>query len=162
MPPHNFRVKVGSIIIILRDLTPENGLFNGTRLFVKLATLLTLICYLLSNPQHAVIIPRIQLAPSQSPLPFTLRQRQFPIRLVYAMTTNKSQGQTFDRVRLLLPSPVFSHGQLYVALSRVRTRNDIKIQMVDGPIQGFNSDRGTYSTRNIVYREVIPSLNEIA
>ena len=37
------------------------------------------------------------------------------------MTVNKAQGQTFERVGIYLPSPVFSHGQLYVAFSLLST-----------------------------------------
>ncbi len=46
------------------------------------------------------------------------------------MTMNKSQGQTFDRLGLLLPQPVFSRGQLYVAFSRVRSQMSAKIQLI--------------------------------
>ena len=45
---------------------------------------------------------------------------QFPIRLSFAMTTKKLQDQTIDRIELLLSQPVFSHGQPYVAFSRVQ------------------------------------------
>eukprot|EP00102_Acyrthosiphon_pisum_P019922 XP_016657132.1 PREDICTED: uncharacterized protein LOC107882766 [Acyrthosiphon pisum] len=63
------------------------------------------------------------------------------------MTINKSQGQTFDRVGLLPPSPAFSHGQLYVAFSRVRDAQSVRVGMhCDG--------NGRFVTKNFVYAEV--------
>ena len=47
------------------------------------------------------------------------------------MTINKSQGQTVKNVRLYLPKPVFSHGQIYVAVSRVTSPHDLRILCVD-------------------------------
>ncbi len=64
---------------------------------------------------------------SDDVLPFVLRRRQFPIRLCYAMTINKSQGQTLQYVGLNLETPVFSHGQLYVAMSRVQKPQNLKL-----------------------------------
>ncbi|XP_065674125.1 uncharacterized protein LOC136091069 [Hydra vulgaris] len=54
-------------------------------------------CNVTPNSIHGHFLK--QLAPSDSNLPFVLKRRQFPVRLAYSMTINKSQGQTFDRVK---------------------------------------------------------------
>ena len=71
------------------------------------------------------ILPRIQLTPSVVDLPFTFCRRQFPVRLAYSTTINKSQGQTFDKAG---SRPCFTHGQLYVAFSRAQDFQGVKIQ----------------------------------
>jgi len=74
-------------------------------------------------------IPRIKFISNNSGLPFTFARKQFPLQLAYAMTINKSQGQTLSHVGLHLVDDVFLHGQLYVAFSRTKAPTNIKVQL---------------------------------
>jgi ATP-dependent exoDNAse (exonuclease V) alpha subunit len=94
-----------------------------------------------------VFIPRITLYTRKSDLTFILARRQFPVRLSFAMTINKSQGQSVRHVGIDLRTPVFTHGQLYVALSRATTVNQIYVLFPEG-------EEGT-QTQNVVYPEVL-------
>ena len=81
------------------------------------------------------------------------------------MTVNKSQGQTIPNVRVYLPEPVFSHSQLYVALSRATARSNIRILVVPaaekdvnkGKEKGNGKKKATKDIfiKNIVYKEVL-------
>jgi hypothetical protein len=150
-PPHHLRLKRGAIVMLLRNLHVRGGLCNGTRLIVDdLSSPKYLSCLKLSRSEapHRVLIPRIDLIPSDSIYPFKLRRRQFPIRLAFSMTINKAQGQTFSFVGLDLKLPVFSHGQLYVALSRCRQASGVKIE-----IDRYNPEKR--QTKNIVMKSVL-------
>ncbi|CAG8632601.1 37545_t:CDS:2 [Gigaspora margarita] len=68
----------------------------------------------------------------------------FPVSLAFAMTINKSQGQSLSRVGLDLTTPIFTHGQLYVALSRTTSKQNLKIIT--------NNDK---RTKNIVYTKIL-------
>ena len=103
--------------------------------------------------KQRVMISRIKLAPSDVNLPFVLERRQLPVRLAYSMTINKAQGQTFDKVGIYLPAPVFSHGQLYVALSRAKSFKDIFVKICETTTQGKRKTK--YITQNVVYYEIL-------
>jgi len=94
----------------------------------------------------------MDLVPSYSGLPFKFQRRQFLISLCFAMTINKSQGQTLSRVGLYLPQPVFTHGQLYVAISIVKTKRELKILILD------EDGNATNTTKNVVYKEIFETL----
>ena len=105
-------MNVGIPIRLLRNMDRTNGLCNGTVLIVKQLGTRVIEAKVL-NGSHAgnvVFLPRITLSPSDGIFPFTLKRRQFPIRLAFAMTINKSQGQTISNVGIYLPAPVFGSG----------------------------------------------------
>ncbi|XP_008180300.1 uncharacterized protein LOC103308536 [Acyrthosiphon pisum] len=118
MPLHNLRLKIGSPIIFLRNLNAPKQC-NGTRLVTKKIMGNVLEATILNGKfeGEVVLLPRIPMIHSDSLIPF--RRLQFPIRFAFAMTINKSQGQTMSICGLDLDNPVFSQGQLYVACSHV-------------------------------------------
>ena len=146
-------LKVGCPVMFLRNLDPLKGLCNGTRLRVSQIGRKVLKCRIISGDAkfagNVVFILRITLAPSAEDLPLPLRRSQFPVRLAFAMTVNKSQGQSLKHVGLDLWSPVFSHGQLYVGLSRCTSGSRLKVLLKE-------DDEGR--TPNIVYKEVLTGL----
>ena len=78
------------------------------------------------------LILRITISPSDLDLPFVLERRQFPVHLGFCMSINKAQGQSVTVVGLNLQIPVFTHGQLYVALSHCTTKQGVKILFPEG------------------------------
>ena len=96
-----------------------------------------------------VLIPRITFIPKLNDYPFEWQRRQFPVRPAFAITINKSQGQTLKHAGVWLRGQVFAHGQLYVACSRVSSPADLKFALVR------DADRQQCSAVNIVFEEVL-------
>lgn len=142
--------------MLLRNMDPKGGLCNGTRLQVTQLADHVIEAKIITGDRvgDKVLIPKIRISPSDLKLPFQMRRRQFPLSVAFAMTINKSQGQSLNEVGIYLPRPVFSHGQLYVALSRVTSKKGLKILIVDKDGKPQNQ------TMNVVFKEIFQNLGE--
>lgn len=72
-------------------------------------------------------IPRIPHLLREDLFPFQLQRRQFPVRGAFAMTPNRSQGQILKCVGLYSEKDLFTHGQLYAAMSRTRDPKELAV-----------------------------------
>ncbi|XP_062116154.1 uncharacterized protein LOC133830234 [Humulus lupulus] len=133
IPNHEMRLKEGAPVMLLRNLNQTEGLCNGTRLIIKRLGKWSIRGDIISrtNIGENVTIPRIIMSPNESRWPFNLNRRQLPLEPCFSMTINKSQGKSLKHVGLYLPKQVFTHGQLYVVVSRVTIREGLIILNVD-------------------------------
>ncbi|KAB2602049.1 hypothetical protein D8674_003054 [Pyrus ussuriensis x Pyrus communis] len=142
LPPHKLTLKRSAPIMLLRNIDPKLGLCNGTRLLCR-GSYRNLIDAEILTGQFAgsrVFLPRIPLKSTDTTgLPFELTRKQFPVKLSFSITINKSQDH------------VFSYGQLYVALSRGVSKSTTTVLVKSGSIVG---QQGVF-TRNVVYKEVL-------
>ena len=143
-PSHLLSLKFAAPIIILWSL----DLFkvtNGTRCVITKLSANTIEARISHGRYagHDIINAHIPLIPTNSALPFEFRPLQFPVALCFVMTINKSQGQTFKAVGVDLTNEIFTHGMLYVALSRVGSPDCLALLVKE-----------ECKIRNIVYSEV--------
>ena len=148
IPLSELKMKIGCPLMLLRNLDPGKGLCNGTRMILLHAYRRILEVMIITGDHRGekAFIPRITLKPSSRQHPFTLKRRQFPVRLSFAMTINKAEGQSVKYVGIHLISSVFCHGQLYVALSRATSSEKVHILLPDST---------PTKTANVVYSEVL-------
>lgn len=157
IPPHDLCLNVGQALMMIRNLDPGRGLCNGTRLVLKEAARHLLTCIIATPGPFlglTVTIPRCKLITENCGFPFELSRIQFPVVPAWSMTINKSQGQTMSLVGLYLQSQCFSHGQLYVALSRASRIDRIAVLSTEMRIPTLPDD---HLTRNVVYTSVLRS-----
>jgi ATP-dependent DNA helicase PIF1 len=151
MPDHLLRIKLGGVYRLLRNFSVDRGLVKNARVVVtgigrRLITVHRLTTFgngSISN-QADILIPRITFK-DVLPSGHTLLRKQFPLAPAYASTFHSCQGLTLDWVGIDLTKPVFTHGQLYTALSRVRNRNNLIVLLPESQM----------TTKNVTYPEIL-------
>ena len=143
IPLYCLVLKVGCPVIVTRNIDPP-FLINGTICEVLEMRANVLKLKIKNGPHKGfeAFLPRIGLYSKEPESSVTFKRLQFPVRCCMAMTINKSQGQTFEKVFVHLGESVFTHGMLHAALSRVTTKENLKV---------YCGGR----TKNIVFRSVL-------
>jgi tRNA A37 threonylcarbamoyladenosine biosynthesis protein TsaE len=165
-PPHALKLGVGDIVFLMRNLNKKHRLTNNTRVEVIAVGTRYITVQTLGTNRQVHLIPRINFTFKMNrSSPIIVNRLQFPLRLAYAITFNKAQGQTLDKVLLDARTRkhrhheshgAFTHGQLYVALSRVQTRASIAI-LVDprNLIKDPTNGEDTAVTANVVFKSFV-------
>ena len=148
-PQHILSLKPGIPLMLLRNLNLHEGLCNGTRLIFEQTINNKLLQCRMVGSNRVVLIPRITFIPKPKEFPFPWQRRQFPVRCSFATTINKAQGQSLKSVGVWLRGQVFTHGQLYVACSRVSSPDHLKFAIMP------ESKQEPIAAKNIVFREVL-------
>lgn len=151
VPHHELVLKVDDICIVLRNLSKRYGLATNTRVRILHITESCIRVQTINDHPKTAYIPRIRF---KFRLPFAesfdIMRTQFPLRLAYSMTFNKSQGQTIERVLVDTTVPPFSHGHTYVALSRVTRYDSIRIFCQEQDIHDEHA-----AVQNTAYTELL-------
>ena len=134
VPEHELVLFPGAIVRVMRNFSVSHGLLNGTRCKVAFVDANVVGLFVIGRKvlphTKPFLIPRIKF--KERLKQFDSRsvhvyRMQFPLTLAYAMTYNKSQGLTMDKIGIDVREPSFSHGHTYVAFGRARRRSDVVV-----------------------------------
>jgi hypothetical protein len=142
--------------ILLRNMNVSSGHCNGSRYMLTYVSN-HLLRAVNQHSGETLILPRIPLRSKDNDFPFIMQHLQFPVQLAYALTYNRAQGQSLTRCGLLLNRSLFTHGQLYVGLSRVADPKGLFVYANQTEFESYDdmfNDLHVY-TRNIVYSEIL-------
>ena len=149
--PHKLDLKPGMPVLLTRNLDMYEGHVNGSKYIIDRCSEHSIVGIKVSGSERKVFVFfRIKDTIDEEDNPVSFERFQFPLRPSFAITANKAQGQTLDCVGISLLRSFFTHGQLYVALSRVKSRENVKCLL---PVSS-DSDR---FVDNVVYCEVLNS-----
>ena len=145
-PPHQLFIKTNAIFQLLRNFSVDKGLVKNRCVIIHELGLriITVQCIDKNGLGDVVHLPHITFE-EQLQNRHTLQRLQFPTAPAYATTFNSCQGLTLNCIGIDLSYPVFSHGQLYTALSRIRHRSHAIVRFQPGET----------TTTNITFEELL-------
>ncbi|BFF96137.1 ATP-dependent DNA helicase PIF1 [Drosophila madeirensis] len=121
--PSQLYLKVNAQVMLLKNINISNGLVNGARgVVVRMEKDLPVVRF--KNNQEYVCKHEKWIIKTATGGMIT--RRQVPLKLAWAFSIHKSQGLTLDCVEMSL-SKVFEAGQAYVALSRAKSLQSVRI-----------------------------------
>jgi len=131
VPNHTLNLKLNDICLLTCNYSKSKGLTKNAK--VRICSVSTnckkIGLKFVHDPQgETMFIPRLKSTFTyRHGASYKVNRTQFPLRLAYCLTYNRSQGQTADRIVLDVVHPPFSHGQFYVAATRTRAYNQTMI-----------------------------------
>ncbi|GMG25363.1 unnamed protein product [Ambrosiozyma monospora] len=149
LPSGIISLKVNCIVMLLRNVNSDAGLCNGTRLKVLELQPYSIKASIIGGAHDGEITVIYRMTLQSQDGGFVFKRKQFPVRLAYAMTVHKSQGQSLNKVGIDLTSDVFAHGLLYVALSRATNTENVYL---------LTPDDDSFQVMNKVFSEVVDDI----
>lgn len=143
----------GDSVLLMANMDKKAGLVNNAALRVVKLRPNAVICDMDHGggiaTQHVIYRRPFKIKlPGDTPV-YVVR-RQIPLVQAYAMTINKSQGMTLDRVLFDARRAPFQHGHAYVLFSRVRNRHSIGAVVDDATRRGDH-----LVTTTVLYDELL-------
>ena len=148
LPPHELRLRKYAVVMLIRNLNIKEGLCNRTRLLILDLNNNSIKCEILTGDKagEIVFLHRITLN-YENKYTFILKRRQFLIKIAFAMTINKLQGQTFERIAIDLKKDVLFTDRFLLRFHRVRSWKSLKIYVEKENISN--------TIKNYLFKEVL-------
>ena len=137
IPAHFLKLKVGAPVMLLTNLDPSRGHVNGTRYIIKALYPRVIYAEIAIGPYmgNDIMIPRIKFYPKDKTLPIEFSRKQFPLRLCFSVTSNKSQGSTLKHIGIFLRQNFFAHGR-YCTILHLSKNNESSLRSLHFYLQG--------------------------
>ena len=158
VPPHRLPLKIGAMIILIKNLDVRHGHCNGTRYMITNLTKNLIEAQKVSGGEHSkILIPRIPMISESSSFPVPFKRTQFPVLGAFYLTINRAQGQTLLRSGMFLDRSVLSHGHLYVGFGRCGDPRNFFVYANQSEFENLkdNLDGTKVYTKNVIYPELM-------